>query len=199
MGLAWDGLQWPPDGTDCGEADLYRHRLQGGLLTLECVARPHMCHAVLPTGRLCLTCLPSQVRVLKPGGTLVIATWCQREETPEAPFRCGPWGALAGHRGQTSVRAARRQPVPALGWVHSWCAILYPLLYLPLPQRELPGAAAVPVRGVGAPLLCVQGGVRPHHGGAAHASNAHGFSAHARGFAGTCTAAPGLLLSCLLP
>ncbi|KAI7837904.1 hypothetical protein COHA_008285 [Chlorella ohadii] len=26
------------------------------------------------------------VRVLKPGGTLVIATWCQREETPEAPF-----------------------------------------------------------------------------------------------------------------
>lgn len=31
-----------------------------------------------------------QVRVLKPGGTLVIATWCQREETPETPFRCGP-------------------------------------------------------------------------------------------------------------
>eukprot|EP00668_Euglena_longa_P001476 GGOE01001753.1.p1 GENE.GGOE01001753.1~~GGOE01001753.1.p1 ORF type:complete len:480 (+),score=119.09 GGOE01001753.1:38-1441(+) len=26
------------------------------------------------------------VRVLKPGGTLVIATWCQREETPEKPF-----------------------------------------------------------------------------------------------------------------
>jgi len=25
-------------------------------------------------------------RVLKPGGTLVIATWCQREETPETPF-----------------------------------------------------------------------------------------------------------------
>jgi hypothetical protein len=28
-------------------------------------------------------------RVLKPGGTLVIATWCQRDETPETPFRCG--------------------------------------------------------------------------------------------------------------
>lgn len=28
------------------------------------------------------------MRVLKPGGTLVIATWCQREETPETPFRC---------------------------------------------------------------------------------------------------------------
>lgn len=28
------------------------------------------------------------VRVLKPGGTLVIATWCQREETPDTPFRC---------------------------------------------------------------------------------------------------------------
>lgn len=26
------------------------------------------------------------VRVLKPGGTLVIATWCQREETPQTPF-----------------------------------------------------------------------------------------------------------------
>lgn len=26
------------------------------------------------------------VRVLKPGGTLVIACWCQREETPEAPL-----------------------------------------------------------------------------------------------------------------
>lgn len=26
------------------------------------------------------------VRVLKPGGTLVIATWCQREETPDTPF-----------------------------------------------------------------------------------------------------------------
>jgi MPBQ/MSBQ methyltransferase len=26
------------------------------------------------------------IRVLKPGGTLVIATWCQREETPEKPF-----------------------------------------------------------------------------------------------------------------
>eukprot|EP00667_Euglena_gracilis_P007034 EG_transcript_7105 len=26
------------------------------------------------------------VRVLKPGGTLVIATWCQREETPQKPF-----------------------------------------------------------------------------------------------------------------
>ena len=26
------------------------------------------------------------VRVLKPGGTLVIATWCQREETPTTPF-----------------------------------------------------------------------------------------------------------------
>jgi MPBQ/MSBQ methyltransferase len=26
------------------------------------------------------------VRVLKPGGTLVIATWCQREPTPEAPI-----------------------------------------------------------------------------------------------------------------
>ncbi|GAB4814911.1 hypothetical protein N2152v2_001957 [Parachlorella kessleri] len=26
------------------------------------------------------------VRVLKPGGTLVIATWCQREETPDKPF-----------------------------------------------------------------------------------------------------------------
>jgi MPBQ/MSBQ methyltransferase len=25
-------------------------------------------------------------RVLKPGGTLVIATWCQRDETPEAPL-----------------------------------------------------------------------------------------------------------------
>lgn len=25
-------------------------------------------------------------RVLKPGGTLVIACWCQREETPQAPF-----------------------------------------------------------------------------------------------------------------
>lgn len=25
-------------------------------------------------------------RVLAPGGTLAIATWCQREETPEAPF-----------------------------------------------------------------------------------------------------------------
>lgn len=25
-------------------------------------------------------------RVLKPGGTLVIATWCQRDETPETPF-----------------------------------------------------------------------------------------------------------------
>jgi MPBQ/MSBQ methyltransferase len=22
----------------------------------------------------------------RPGGTMVIATWCQREETPEAPF-----------------------------------------------------------------------------------------------------------------
>jgi SAM-dependent methyltransferase len=28
------------------------------------------------------------VRVLKPGGTLVIATWCQREETAATPFRC---------------------------------------------------------------------------------------------------------------
>jgi MPBQ/MSBQ methyltransferase len=26
------------------------------------------------------------VRVLKPGGTLVLATWCQREETPQAPL-----------------------------------------------------------------------------------------------------------------
>jgi MPBQ/MSBQ methyltransferase len=26
------------------------------------------------------------IRVLKPGGTLVIATWCQREETPQKPF-----------------------------------------------------------------------------------------------------------------
>lgn len=26
------------------------------------------------------------VRVLKPGGTLVIACWCQREETPGTPF-----------------------------------------------------------------------------------------------------------------
>lgn len=26
------------------------------------------------------------VRVLKPGGTLVIATWCQREVTPANPF-----------------------------------------------------------------------------------------------------------------
>jgi len=26
------------------------------------------------------------VRVLKPGGTLAIATWCQREETPSTPF-----------------------------------------------------------------------------------------------------------------
>lgn len=26
------------------------------------------------------------MRVLKPGGTLVVATWCQREETPENPF-----------------------------------------------------------------------------------------------------------------
>lgn len=26
------------------------------------------------------------VRVLKPGGTLVVATWCQREETPDTPF-----------------------------------------------------------------------------------------------------------------
>ena len=39
------------------------------------------------------------VRVLKPGGTLVIATWCQREETPEAPFRCGP----RRHQGAGSV------------------------------------------------------------------------------------------------
>ena len=31
-------------------------------------------------------------RVLKPGGTLVIATWCQREETPATPFRCGGGG-----------------------------------------------------------------------------------------------------------
>ena len=26
------------------------------------------------------------VRVLKPGGRIVIATWCQRDETPETPF-----------------------------------------------------------------------------------------------------------------
>lgn len=26
------------------------------------------------------------VRVLKPGGALAVATWCQREETPEAPL-----------------------------------------------------------------------------------------------------------------
>lgn len=26
------------------------------------------------------------VRVLKPGGTIVIATWCQRDETPATPF-----------------------------------------------------------------------------------------------------------------
>lgn len=26
------------------------------------------------------------IRVLKPGGTLVIACWCQREETPATPF-----------------------------------------------------------------------------------------------------------------
>ena len=25
--------------------------------------------------------------MLKPGGTIVIATWCQREETPQTPFR----------------------------------------------------------------------------------------------------------------
>ena len=37
-------------------------------------------------------CLPfpryveEMVRVLKPGGTLVIACWCQREETPSTPF-----------------------------------------------------------------------------------------------------------------
>lgn len=29
---------------------------------------------------------PVQVRVLKPGGTLVIACWCEREETPQRPF-----------------------------------------------------------------------------------------------------------------
>ena len=26
------------------------------------------------------------IRVLKPGGRIVIATWCQRDETPETPF-----------------------------------------------------------------------------------------------------------------
>ncbi|KAG1676388.1 hypothetical protein FOA52_001183 [Chlamydomonas sp. UWO 241] len=30
--------------------------------------------------------IEEMVRVLKPGGTLVIACWCQREETPAAPF-----------------------------------------------------------------------------------------------------------------
>lgn len=34
------------------------------------------------------------VRVLKPGGTLVIATWCQREETPDTPFRCAHGGSV---------------------------------------------------------------------------------------------------------
>ena len=33
---------------------------------------------------------PCQLRVLKPGGTIVIATWCQRDETPDAPFRSVP-------------------------------------------------------------------------------------------------------------
>lgn len=32
-------------------------------------------------------------------------------------------------------------------------------------QRGRQGAPALPVRGVGAPLLCVQGGVWAHHGG----------------------------------
>ena len=30
--------------------------------------------------------IEEMTRVLKPGGTLVIACWCQREETPERPL-----------------------------------------------------------------------------------------------------------------
>lgn len=30
--------------------------------------------------------IAEMTRVLKPGGTLVIACWCQRDETPERPF-----------------------------------------------------------------------------------------------------------------
>lgn len=30
--------------------------------------------------------IKEMTRVLKPGGTLVVATWCQRDETPENPF-----------------------------------------------------------------------------------------------------------------
>ena len=29
----------------------------------------------------------SMTRVLKPAGNLVIATWCQREQTPTPPFK----------------------------------------------------------------------------------------------------------------
>jgi SAM-dependent methyltransferase len=53
------------------------------------------------------------VRVLKPGGTLVIATWCQREERPDAPFRCRrrPAGPRARPRCPTVPRL-RRAPFP---------------------------------------------------------------------------------------
>jgi MPBQ/MSBQ methyltransferase len=30
--------------------------------------------------------IEEMVRVLKPGGKLIVATWCQRDETPETPF-----------------------------------------------------------------------------------------------------------------
>lgn len=54
----------------------------------------HLDHACPACLKLALACLPSplrryveeMVRVLKPGGTLVIACWCQREETPGTPF-----------------------------------------------------------------------------------------------------------------
>lgn len=33
--------------------------------------------------------IEEMTRVLKPGGTLVIACWCQRDESPTAPFSDG--------------------------------------------------------------------------------------------------------------
>ena len=78
------------------------------------------------------------VRVLKPGGTLAIATWCQREETPEKPFSeddtkrlkflydewAHPYFVSKEHYGRITAETGKMDDVVISDWtaptVNSW-------------------------------------------------------------------------------
>lgn len=94
---------------------------------------------------------------------------CDRGAGQALPAGSRPWSAALqaaclaarGTRHHPALRSWRsRQHASTRDPPHAPAALLYRLL-----QRARPGAPALPVRGVGAPLLCEQGGVRAHHGG----------------------------------